>query len=117
MTSQTGYSSMAESEMHPPAVETAEMLFLTKKVRLRQSKMQTTCNVISLIFCPFFPHFLKFLQNDAIHCDQVCACIHTHMHKYVKCVESRKEVTSYHTFPSGVKEFLELVRKGVGPYL
>lgn len=38
---------------------------------------------------------------------------HTHMHKYVKCVESREGSHQLSAIsPSGVKEFLELVRKG-----
>ena len=38
--------------------------------------------------------------------------IHTHIHKYVKCAESREGSHQLSTIsPSGVKELLELVRK------
>lgn len=79
--------------------------------------MQTTHNAISLIFVlfTFFSLFKNVLQNDAIHCDQVCACIYTHTHicKYVKCAESMEGSHQLLTIsPSRVKEFLELVRKG-----
>ena len=90
-----------KAEMYPPAEETAGEAVPDKEstCKTKQDANSTLCDFT--YFCPFYflILFKKVLQNDAIHCDQVCACIYTPTYTNMSNVQrAEKEVTSYRPY-------------------